>query len=807
VRLPPFHCTIAVFRKLLPFTVNVNAAPPANAELGDNVVNTPTGVLTKNVWEFEIPPPGKGFDTVTEMSFAVWTSAAVIAAVNLVALTNVVARALPCHWTTELLTKLVPFTVSVNAPVPALVVVGDIDVIFGNGLFTVNVTEFDVPPPGAGFVTVTPGVLPGVATSPARITAVNCVALTNVVARAAPPKFTVDVLTKLVPFTVNVNPAEPATILFGESVVTVGTGFGAAAILKLIAFDVPPPGVGFVTVTGGVLTVVMSLARIAAVNCVALTNVVTRPAPLKFTTEFETNPVPVTVNVNAPVLTVVPVGESVASVGSGLFTVNVAAFDVPPTGAGLKTVIEGVPVLAMSAAVIAAVICVADPNVVTRGEPLKFTTDVETKFVPFTVSVNPAEPASAVAGEIVVIVGTGFGAALILKLMALDVPPPGVKFTTVIGGVPAAATSLARIAAVSCVALTNVVTRAVPLKFTVELAMKPVPFTVSVSAPEPETTPVGESEVITGAGLFTVKFTPAEVPPPGVGLTTVIGKVPAVFTSPARIAAVSCVELTNVVVRAVPLKSTTDEAMNPVPFTVIVNAPEPNIALVGAIELSVGAGLFTLNVTEFDVPPPGVGLVTVTGGVPVLAMSVARIDAVNCVALTNVVTFATLLKLTTEVETKPVPFTVRVNAGPPTIALAGDNDVIAGVGFAAPTTVVGSLAVLFALPGAASPGSDTTDTFVTLGTAACATATVIAVLDVPPLAAIVPPPNPGDGLNVQVTTWPAAEHAQSPVDETCGDAAFRAPRTVPTGGVGATIKLPPPDTNVNPVGKVSVMVS
>jgi hypothetical protein len=71
VRLPPFHCTTAVFRKLLPFTVNVNAAPPANPELGDSEVNTPTGVLTKNVWEFEFPPPGAGFKTVTEISFAV----------------------------------------------------------------------------------------------------------------------------------------------------------------------------------------------------------------------------------------------------------------------------------------------------------------------------------------------------------------------------------------------------------------------------------------------------------------------------------------------------------------------------------------------------------------------------------------------------------------------------------------------------------------------------------------------------------------------------------------------------------------
>jgi hypothetical protein len=372
-----------------------------------------------------------------------------MAAVTFMELTNVVVRGLPFHCTTELLTKLVPLTVNVNAPEPALAVVGEIDVVVGTGLFTVNATEFEVPPPGAGLVTVTPGVLPGVITSLARIAAVNCVALTNVVTFAAPPKFTTDVFTKLVPFTVKVNPADPATIFVGEIVVTVGTGFGAALMLKLMALVVPPPGVGFVTVTGGVLMVVISDARIAAVSCVALTNVVTFAAPLKFTTELETKPVPFTVNVNAPELTVTPVGANEVSVGTGLFTANVTAFEVPPPGAGLNTVMEGVPVLVMSLARIAAVSCVALTNVVTRAVPLILTAEVETKFVPFTVKVNPPDAVSTVVGETVVIVGTGFGAALTLKVTAFDVPPPGVRFVTVTGGVPALATSPARIAAVN----------------------------------------------------------------------------------------------------------------------------------------------------------------------------------------------------------------------------------------------------------------------------------------------------------------------------------------------------------------------
>src|SRR5271156_3705051 len=45
----------------------------------------------------------------------------------------------------------------------------------------------------------------------------------------------------------------------------------------------------------------------------------------------------------------------------------------------------------------------------------------------------------------------------------------------------------------------------------------------------------------------------------------------------------------------------------------------------------------TVKVTAPDVPPPGVGLNTVTDGVPPLAVSLAGTAAVNCVALTNVV--------------------------------------------------------------------------------------------------------------------------------------------------------------------------
>jgi hypothetical protein len=150
--------------------------------------------------------------------------------------------------------KFVPFTVKVNAPEPALLLLGKRDVIVGTGLFaavTLKFTEFDGPPPGLGLLTKTAGV-PAVATSPARIAAVTCVELTNEVVLFAPPKLTVAPLTKFVPFTVNVNAPEPAATPVGDSEVTVGTGFVAAVMVNVTEFDVPPPGVGFVTVTAGV---------------------------------------------------------------------------------------------------------------------------------------------------------------------------------------------------------------------------------------------------------------------------------------------------------------------------------------------------------------------------------------------------------------------------------------------------------------------------------------------------------------------------------------------------------------------------
>src|SRR5436309_15285739 len=131
----------------------------------------------------------------------------------------------------------------------------------------------------------------------------------------------------------------------------------------------------------------------------------------------------------------------------------------------------------MSAAVMSAWSCVALINVVVRSLPFQCTTDDATKFVPVTVNVNAALPATLSVGDRELTVGPGFGVFMV-KVCALDVPPPGVGLTTVTKAVPAVAMSAAVIWAVSWVLLPNVVERAAPFHWTVDGATKLVPDTV-----------------------------------------------------------------------------------------------------------------------------------------------------------------------------------------------------------------------------------------------------------------------------------------------------------------------------------------
>jgi hypothetical protein len=97
-RFDPFHCTVALLRKLAPFTVSVKPAPPALAEFGLRLEIAGVGMLTGNAVEVDVLPPA--FMTVILALPPVAISAAVTVAVNCVLLTNVVESAVPFHCTT-----------------------------------------------------------------------------------------------------------------------------------------------------------------------------------------------------------------------------------------------------------------------------------------------------------------------------------------------------------------------------------------------------------------------------------------------------------------------------------------------------------------------------------------------------------------------------------------------------------------------------------------------------------------------------------------------------------------------------------
>jgi hypothetical protein len=292
------------------------------------------------------------------------------------------------------LTKFVPVMVRVKLPLPATAVAGLMLLIVGAGLLMVNVTAPDSPPPGAGLKTVTFAV-PAVATSLAGMAAVSWVLETKVVVRSLPFQRTTEPLTKFVPVMVRVNPPLPATAVAGLMLLIVGAGL---LMVNVTAPDSPPPGAGLKTVTFAVPAVATSLAGMVAVSTVLETNPVVRSLPFQRTTELVTKFVPVMVSVNPPLPATVVAGLMAVIVGNGFVMVKVAVLDVPPPGAGLKTVTFAVPAVATSLAGIVAVSTVLETNPVVRSLPFQRTTEPLTKFVPVMVRVNPPLPATAVAG-------------------------------------------------------------------------------------------------------------------------------------------------------------------------------------------------------------------------------------------------------------------------------------------------------------------------------------------------------------------------------------------------------------------------
>src|SRR5271154_4770854 len=126
----------------------------------------------------------------------------------------------------------------------------------------------------------------------------------------------------VVPVTVAVNCCDaPVTkfALVGE-MVTLMLELGALST-TVTAFETAEPGFGFVTVTG-TLPACAAVAVPLAVNSVDDTKVVASAVPPKFTTAPLTNFVPITSNVNAPMVSAGGVTETI--VGTGFCNVTAA---------------------------------------------------------------------------------------------------------------------------------------------------------------------------------------------------------------------------------------------------------------------------------------------------------------------------------------------------------------------------------------------------------------------------------------------------------------------------------------------------
>jgi hypothetical protein len=95
------------------------------------------------------------------------------------------------------------------------------------------------------------------------------------------------------------------------------------------------------------------------------------------------------------------------------------------------------------------------------------------KLTPFTVRVKASPPAMTCSGSSVLSVTLTAG--LIVKVVALETPPPGGGLKIVRLAVPGLFRSLAGMVAVSCVALTNVVGRALPFHRTTAPLTNPLP--------------------------------------------------------------------------------------------------------------------------------------------------------------------------------------------------------------------------------------------------------------------------------------------------------------------------------------------
>src|SRR5579884_286390 len=125
-----------------------------------------------------------------------------------------------------------PFTVRVKSGASAIDAAGEMELIVGGGLLTLNGTAKESPPPGGGFSTAIWAV-PGVCRRLLGTAPKSLLLLTKVVERFWPFQVTTEVVTKLLPFTVRLSPEPPTRVPVGWMEVMEGTGLVTGLMVKL----------------------------------------------------------------------------------------------------------------------------------------------------------------------------------------------------------------------------------------------------------------------------------------------------------------------------------------------------------------------------------------------------------------------------------------------------------------------------------------------------------------------------------------------------------------------------------------------
>jgi hypothetical protein len=238
-----------------------------------------------------------------------------------------------------------------------------------------------------------------------------------------------------------------------------------------------------------------------------------------------------------------------------------------------------------------AVNCVPLPYVVASAVPPNSTTDCAQKPVPVTVSVVFPLPAFTVAGVMLVTTGAGF--VMVTEAVADRVGSARLAACTV---TTLGAGGTAGAVYIPVLSTVPTVTYPPATPFTDHVAPWFVlPVTLAVNCCACPTTTVCAGG-FTATTTTTLSGTAPEVPPPGAGVVTATGRLPAFANCAAVTTAVNCVPLPYVVASAVLPNSTTDCAVNPVPVTVSVVFPLPAFTVAGEMLLTTGAGFMMLTV-------------------------------------------------------------------------------------------------------------------------------------------------------------------------------------------------------------------